>query len=265
MFTINNVVQPETLKEAYEILVSKKNNTMLGGCAFLKLSNKRIETGVDLSSLDLSYIKEDENFIEIGASTTLREIETSSLLNSYFNGILRESVKNIIGIQLRNIATAGATVFSKYGFSDFNTALLSLDAEVELYKGGRMLFEEFLSKSYEKDILSKIYIKKKGRIAVYTSFRNSSSDYPILNAAVSCLDDNWRIVLGARPQGAKIADKASALLLNKELDEKLIDEAAGIASEELTYGSNMRATEEYRRALSKVLVKRTVKEVLQCR
>lgn len=265
MFTINHIVQPETLEESYSILTSRKNNVVIGGCAFLRMGSKRICTAVELSRLNLNHIEESEYYIEIGASVTFRELETNSLINSYFNGILRESVRNIIGVQFRNVVTAGAAVFSKYGFSDLNTALLALDTDVELYRGGRMPLQEFLSKPYEKDILTKIYIRKNSRNAVYTSIRNSSSDYPILNTAVSVLEGSWRVVIGARPMGAKIASKSSMLLTREPLGEKLIEEAAEIASEELTYGSNMRGSDEYRKALSKVLVKRAVKEVLKCR
>jgi CO/xanthine dehydrogenase FAD-binding subunit len=264
LFTVIDLVQPETLEEAYNILASRKNNTILGGCAFLRMGSKRIGTAIDLSKLNLNYIKEDEMHIEIGASTTFRNIETSTLVNSYFNGVLKKAVRDIIGVQFRNIVTIGATLFSKYGFSDLITALLALDTEVELYKGGRMSLEEFLERPYERDLLYRIFIKKSQRKAVYTCLRNSASDYPILNVTVSKGESNWKIVVGARPMKAKIALNASQLLSKGPVIEKVIEEAAQIASEELIYGTNMRGTAQYRKALSKVLVKRAIMEVLEC-
>ncbi|MDP4126160.1 MAG: FAD binding domain-containing protein [Bacillota bacterium] len=265
MFTVKNIVQPESLDEAYQILCEKRNNTILGGCAFLKMGSKRIGTALDLSGLGLNYIKEHDDFVEIGAMTSLREVETNSLLGQSFNGVLPKAVRTIIGVQFRNGVTVGASVFSRYSFSDLITALLALDTEVELYKNGRMPLEDFLSKPCEKDILVRIWIKKNERQADYQGFRNSASDYSILNVAVSTLDDCWTIVVGARPRRAAIAKSASVTLSTESVTDTMIETAAQKAAEELSFGTNMRGTAEYRQALCKVLVKRGIKEVLQCK
>lgn len=265
MFTIQKLVQPETIEEAYKLLIEKKSNTVIGGSAFLRMGSKRIGTAIDLSKLNLNYIKEYSDYIEIGAMTTFRDIETNNALKEYFNGLLPKSVSNIIGVQFRNVVTVGATVYSKYGFSDFITALLSLDVDVELYETGRISLEEFLNMPYKKDILTRIFIKKNNRKACYKDFRNSISDYPILNVAVSSMDNQWKIVVGARPRGAGIATNASLELSKGSLTNKEIEAAANTASEELAFGSNMRAAGEYRKAICKVLVKRAVMEVLQCK
>jgi CO/xanthine dehydrogenase FAD-binding subunit len=265
MFTITDLVQPTTIEEAYSILISKKNNTLLGGCAFLRMGSKRIGTAVELSKLDLNYIKEVEDHIEIGAYTSLRELEINEVTKEYFNGILGKAVSDIIGIQFRNVVTIGATVFSKYGFSDLITALLALNTEVELYKGGRMSLEEFLNRPYEKDILVKVIIKKEDRKAIYGSFRNSSVDYPILNVSVSRFGKEWKLVVGARPTTAKVAVKASQALTEGEFSEELAEKACNIAAEELSFGTNMRGSAEYRQAICKVLLKRTIMEVSACK
>lgn len=265
MFTVVDLAQPDTIEEAYRILTANKSNTVLGGCAFLRLGSGKINTAIDLSNLNLNYIKELDDEIEIGAMTTFRDIETSPVLNQYFNGVLPGAVSDVIGVQFRNIVTIGATVFSKYGFSDLIPALLALDTEVELCKGGRMPLEEFLDKPSERDILIKVFIKKNKRKAVYHSMRKSRSDFPILNVAVSNMDHQWLIVVGARPSRAKIAQKASEELSNGLLNIENIENAANMAADELSFESNMRGSAEYRKAVCKVLVKRAVTEVLQCK
>lgn len=265
MFTIQHLIQPDTLEEAYHVLTNDVSNTILGGCAFLRLGSKKIGTAIDLSKLNLNHVKEKDDFIEIGAMTTFREIETNSVLNTHFNRVLPQSVSHIIGVQFRNIVTVGASVYSKFGFSDLLTALLALDTEVELYKGGRMPLADFLDRSPEKDILTRVFIKKNDRKAAYQSLRNSKSDFPILNAAVSRLDDQWCIVVGARPLRAQIAKKASAKLSKGNANSDSIANTAAMAVEELSFGSNIRGTAEYRKAMCKVLVKRAITEVLQCK
>ena len=254
MFTLMELVQPQSLEEAYEILMKRKNNIVIGGSAFLRMGEKRIGTGIDLSNLNLNLIEE----------TTLRDLEVSPILNKYFNGVIGNCVKDIIGVQFRNVVTVGASVFSKYGFSDLIVALLSLDTEVELYKGGRVKLEEFLNQKHEKDILVKVHIKKNNSKSIYKCMRNSRSDYPILNLAISKDDNNFKICVGARPQRATIAKEASEFISNNILNEENILKASEIACEELVFGSNMRASKEYRKAICKSLVKSALMEVSSC-
>ena len=264
MFTLMELVQPQSLEEAYEILMKRKNNIVIGGSAFLRMGEKRIGTGIDLSNLNLNLIEETSDYIKIGAMTTLRDLEVSPILNKYFNGVISNSVKDIIGVQFRNVVTVGASVFSKYGFSDLIVALLSLDTEVELYKGGRVKLEEFLNQKYEKDILVKVHIKNNNSKSIYKCMRNSRSDYPILNIAISKDDNNFKICVGARPQRATIAKEASEFISNNILNEENILKASEIACEELVFGSNMRASKEYRKAICKSLVKSALMEVSSC-
>ncbi|AFM40062.1 aerobic-type carbon monoxide dehydrogenase, middle subunit CoxM/CutM-like protein [Desulfosporosinus acidiphilus SJ4] len=265
MFTILDMAQPDRLEEAYEILLKRRNNTILGGCAFLKMSKKQIRTGIDLSKLKLDYIREDNGFVAIGAMTTLRELETNPLLRESFNSILSQAVSNIIGVQFRNGVTIGASVYSRYGFSDLLTALLVLDTEVELYHQGRMPLGEFLKRPCQKDILVQLRIKKSQRIAAFISFRKSASDFAVLNVAVSKLDDQWTIAVGARPGRAMIAERASRTLNKENLRAQDIEEAANIAADELSFGTNARGTADYRKALCRVLVKRGIREVILCK
>jgi CO/xanthine dehydrogenase FAD-binding subunit len=271
VFSLRAIEQPESIGQAYELLMRQKSNTILGGCAFLRLGSKRIGTGIDLSKLNLDHITEQDGFWEIGAMVSFRDLETHPLLKEAFDGILPQAVGNIIGVQFRNGVTVGGSVFSKYGFSDLLTALLALDTEVELYKAGRMSLGEFLDKPYKKDILTHIRIRKEERRASYQSLRISASDYPVLTVAVSRGERDWRIVVGARPQRARLAQKASEQLtlafsqsdnegLNINLDA-LIDQVA----QELKFGTNERGSSEYRKEISKVLVKRGITEVLTCK
>ena len=256
------LIQPDTIDEAYEILMEKRNNAILGGCAFLRLGSSKIGTGIELSKLNLDYINEYDDEIEIGAMATFRDLETSTVLQNYFNGVIPKAVSHIIGVQFRNVVTVGASVYAKYGFSDLLTALLTLDTEVELYKGGRMTLLQFLEQDYEKDLLLKIWIKKDLRRVAYGNLRNSASDFPIINVAISNLDNQWQIVAGARPGRATVATRASAKLSQGNYNVKDI---ASIATEELVFGTNARGTAEYRKAVCQVLIERGIQEVLQCK
>lgn len=258
MFIIKQHLMAKSIEEGYEVLIKNRNNMILGGTAFLKLGNKNINIGIDLSNLDLDYIKEDENNIEIGPMTTFRNIETNELLKRNFDGIIAKSVEEIVGIQLRSIVTAGATVASKYGFSDFITALLSLDTYIELYKGGMISLEEYLAEEkVPKDILMRIIIKKDSKKATFKTMRNSKSDYALLNCGVSRLNGEYRVTIGARPGRAVVKIiKEEELIENNKMNKK-IDEVVN----EMKFGTNMRASEEYRKMVAKVLVRRSIEEL----
>lgn len=259
LFTFKEYVSVKSLQQAYELNQSK-NNVVLGGLLWLKMGTKNYNTAIDLSQLELDTIVETESEIEIGCMTTLREIETSPVLNNHFNGVLSETVKNIVGIQFRNCATLGGSVYSRFGFSDVLTTLLALDTDVYLYKSGRVPLEEFIAMPIKRDILTKIIIKKDGAKAVYQSQRMSATDLSVLAVSVSLCENKWKIAVGARPTKAKLAHKAAGILSQNPSEEQ-VNNACDLLIQELNFGTNMRGSAEYRKILAKVLVKRGVKEI----
>ncbi|KDR95741.1 CO or xanthine dehydrogenase, FAD-binding subunit [Peptoclostridium litorale DSM 5388] len=262
MVSIKEYVCPKSIEEAYELLMERKNSAIIGGCAFLRMGSKSIGKGIDLSGLGLDYINEFEDRFEIGAMATLRQIETSEELKGSFGSFFEDSVKNIVGVQLRNIATIGATVFSRYGFSDPITALLALDAQVELHNGGAMSLEEFMENGPRRDILTKIIVNKNCSAASFKMIRNSMADYAIINAAVSKGEYGYRIAVGARPYAASLAKGAMEKLNGANDALSAIDDSAKTAAQELSFSGNMRASQEYRMAVCPVLVKRALMEVV---
>lgn len=262
MITFGEYLVPQTIEEAYEALISKKSARLIGGGCFLRMGHRRIGLAIDLSQAGLDYINDVGSEIEIGAMTSLRDFETSTILKEHFGSIIGDSVKHIIGVQLRNIATIGATVFSKYGFSDPITALLALNADVYLHNGGRISLESFLKEEEGRiDVLEKIIISKNVEGSSFQTFRNSAVDYAILSVAVSKTHDKYRISIGARPREATLAYDAMKYLSEVDIDEETASVAGEMAANELHFGTNNRGSGEYRRELCKVLVKRAILEV----
>ncbi|WP_243120196.1 FAD binding domain-containing protein [Caloramator sp. E03] len=257
---IKNFFRAESLKDAYEALTN--GGTILGGGAFLHLLDNEVEIAVDLSRLNLNYILEKEDVIEIGSYTTLKEIEDSSILSSYFNGILSKAASVIAGVQVRNIATIGGCIGGCYGFSDILTCLLALDAKVQLYNRGIVSMEEFIENKDTKDIIVKVIIKKDEKKASFLSMRNSYTDFSMLNVAVSNLKGGIKIAVGARPLVASYAYKAMDYLKENGLNDETIKRAGEIARDTLNFGSDIRASSEYRKELCSVLVRRGLEEVI---
>lgn len=260
MFALKEYITVKSLEEAYELLNQNKNNVILGGLLWMKMGKKNYNKGIDLSKLGLDTIIETETEIEIGCMTTLRQIETSQAINKYFDGILGESVKNIVGVQFRNCATIGGSIYSRFGFSDILTALLALDSYVHLYEGGIIPLDEFVNMNIKKDILVKIIIKKDGRRGSYKSHRITSTDFPVLAISISKYKENWKISIGARPNKGKLAVNAAKLLSENPTKDQ-IDAACEEVLNEVEFGTNLRGSAEYRKQLAKVLVRRGVEEI----
>ena len=249
MLKIKEIVRPQSLEEAYE-LNQKRTNRILGGMLWMRMSNIQIQKAIDLSGLGLDKIEETEEEFSIGCMVTLRELELHTGLNTCFEGLIRRSVENIVGVQFRNSATIGGSLFGRFGFSDVLTAFLVLDTYVELYKGGVCPLAEFASGKRDNDILVRVIVKKtKGHYA-YQSYRNTKTDFPVLAVAMAQAEDGVKAAVGARPQRAEVR---IATDLERDTLKALADSFA--------YGSNMRASAEYRKHLASVLLKRAAEEI----
>lgn len=260
MLKIKNYVKAASLEEAFE-LNQKKSACVLGGMVWLKMGNRNVSAAIDLSGLGLDTIEEHGSEFVIGCMTTLHSLETNERLNQYTHGALKESLRHIVGVQFRNCATVGGSLWGRYGFSDVLTVFLALDASVELYKGGRIPLREFVNMPKDRDILVSVVIPKKKIRTVYLSQRNTATDFPVLTCAAVLSDGEARTAIGARPGRAVLLKDTEGILKGfadmTETGQK--DAACRFASytaESLSCGSNMRASAEYRKLLAEVLTRR---------
>ena len=258
MITIKEYFVAASLEEAYNKLTSGKKNIILGGMMWLKMQSKMVPVAIDLSQLGLDKIEEKDDVIEIGAMTSLRQLEKSDILRQYFGDVFKNALSHIVGTQFRNTATIGGSVFSRFGFSDPLTVLLALDTQVELYGAGRMSLEEFMLAKPQKDLLVKLIIKKEQTKVIYKCQRQTATDFPNLTVCVSEREEKYKIVVGARPQKAKLAYEGMKLLNEGQAPVKVAD----VVAEELNFGDNMRASGAYRKHLAKVLVRRSLEELM---
>lgn len=254
MLKIKEYVKAESLEQAYE-LNQKKTNCVIGGMLWLKMVTRNVQKAIDLSGLGLDQIEEDDEKFSIGAMVTLRQIELHEGLNTWSHGAVKESVTHIVGVQFRNLATVGGSIFGKFGFSDVLSCFLAFDSYVELHHEGIIPLEQFAVNKYPDDILVRLIVKKHPQESVYLSHRNSKTDFPVLTCAISLGKEEAYAVVGARPSRAvkvKLSDQWNVMIKDDEGRRKIADEVTG----QLNFGSNMRGSADYRRHLSEVLIRR---------
>jgi CO/xanthine dehydrogenase FAD-binding subunit len=278
MLVIKNYRKVESLEEAWE-LNQKKTNRIIGGMLWLKMSSGRVQTAIDLSGLGLDTIEETEEEFRIGCMVTLRQLEHHEGLARYTEGAMCESVRHIVGVQFRNLATVGGSIFGRFGFSDVLTIFLAMDSYVELYRGGIVPMREFAQMKKDNDILVRVLVKKTPGHFCYQSVRNTTTDFPVLTCASSCMGGVLRAAVGARPgravlmeeqiSGQGICEKENgndpADGTNRNDDCQAAAERAlafaDQASKQVVTGTNLRGSAEYRTHLVRVLVRRTCLEL----
>lgn len=236
MLKIKNYVKAKSLAEAYE-LNQKKTACILGGMVWLKMSDKTVSTAIDISGLGLDTITETEEEFVIGAMTSLRDLEMHQGLEQYTKGAVKESLRHIVGVQFRNCATVGGSIFGRFGFSDVLTMFLAMDTYVELYDKGRLPLSEFAQMKKDRDILVNIIVKKTPLSVCYLSQRNTSTDFPVLTCAASLVGEEARTVIGARPARSVVLEDEKGILknfryLSKEKKKEAAKEFAEYAAEQ---------------------------------
>lgn len=251
MVTIKNYVLAQSLEEAWT-LNQKRSSRVLGGMLWLKMGRGTVQTAIDLSALGLDTIEETPDGFSIGAMVTLRQLEQHPGLNAYTQNAVCKAVEDIVGVQFRNLATVGGSLWGRFGFSDVLTVFLAMDCQVELYKGGIVPLEVFLSMKHDRDILVRVLVKKVPARFAYTAMRIQRTDFPVLTCAVSDIGGVQRAVIGARPNKAMVIEN------NARLGAA---EFAAYVAQTVPTGSNLRGSAAYRTQLARVLTQRALAEL----
>ena len=260
MLNIQTYVRAKSLEEAYT-LNQKRNARVLGGMLWLKMASNTVGTAIDLCELGLDTIEEDETGFTLGAMATLRMLEQHPGLAAYTQNAAAKAVQDIVGVQFRNMATVGGSVWGRFGFSDVLTLLLAADARVNLYKAGTLPIETFAVMPYDRDLLVSVTVPKYRDAAfAYKAMRIQRTDLPVLNCALARLDGEYRLAVGARPGKAVLLRDENGLLADGITPESAAAFAA-YAAQNVPTGANARGSAEYRTHLVEVLTRRCALEL----
>ncbi|MEA1975737.1 MAG: FAD binding domain-containing protein [Bacillota bacterium] len=252
---IDNYVLPKSLSEAYGLLKKNEKSIIIAGGAYLRLQKRKVALGIDIENLGLDYIIEENNQLKIGSMTKLRELEINKYTINELDGALSNMVKQIGGIQLRNIVTVGGGICGRYSFSDILPTLAALNVDLKFYNHGIININEYLENDLKRDILLEIIIDLNQKCVV-KFFKNTYKEYSLINLALAKNSNGFNIAVGARPGRAKVA-KFSSKILTNEMD---IDNVCEMLVDELLFKTDFRASDKYRKALAKTLLKEAYKE-----
>ncbi|NWJ96129.1 MAG: xanthine dehydrogenase family protein subunit M [Chloroflexi bacterium] len=274
---------PSTLDETLLLLdqYGEDGKILAGGHSLIPAMRLRLaqpEKIIDIGALrpQLSYIKQNDNNIVIGAMTSYYEIETSTLLKETWP-VLPEATSLIGDTQIRNWGTIGGSLVHADPSSDLPAVLLALGAELVLQSkaGGERLvpIEEFfvhiMTTSIEpNELLIEIRIPKpQGQKASYVKLANKASHYAVVGAAV-VVSLNQGIIreikiafsgLAATPLRAEGVEEA---LKGQLPNDAIIAAACKECAAEVDALTDLHGSQEYRRAMAEVYAKRAIKAAI---
>jgi len=270
------------LEEACALLSDDGDaKALAGGTALLTLIKHGIfipKTLVNLKKIGgMSGIDYDrQRGLRIGALTTIYDVESSPLVRQYYPW-LAEACHVVANIRIRNMATIGGNLAHGDYQSDPPTALVALDAGVELTRrtGTRqMKLSEFLLGSYETalqpgELLSALVVPPpdnwRGTYVKFTT--GSSEERPCAGIAALvrmeqgvCRD--LRLVVGAvSPRPVRI-HHAEEFARGKEITEAVLQTISAEASRAVDPIDDLRGSVSYKRHLVGVLVRRALAAVI---
>lgn len=253
-----NFYRATSLEDAYRKLSENPKNAVIAGGLWMKKMGQSYETLIDLSGLGLDQIIDLGDYLKVGSLVTLRTFETSPLVIEICGGLASTAAGEILGVNFRNLATIGGSVFGRYPFSDVITALLALDVTLEFYPKQKMTLEEYLGfRGRVPGILIALYIKKQKGKAFYKKVKANTLDFPLVNIAIAVRDGKHYISVGSRPMIASLAHDAM-----KEADAGAAPEkVAKLAAEGYSFTDSAQIGKDYRKEITEVYIRRGLKEV----
>jgi len=261
---VKELIRAIDAEAAYTLLNEFKGSKVMAGGAWMKLSVKSVDKLILLDDLNLDYIKEENEYLEIGAMTSLRTMEMHPTIKSLNSGILAKAIKSIMGVQVRNVATIGGSVMGRFAFSDILGALLVLDCRLYFHELHEISLFDFLQMpKVPRDILLSIKIKKSSGKGYFHKVSKTHLDFSLLNIAIT-KNELFKIAIGSRPQTATLAISTANFLNSQSvINEAIIKKAVEIACEEIKVSTNLRASKEYREVLLKTYLTRGLLEVIK--
>jgi aerobic carbon-monoxide dehydrogenase medium subunit len=217
----------------------------------------------------LHGIRADNGSLMIGAASTHRAIESSSLVLELLPA-LAAMERQVANIRVRNVGTLGGNLCFSDPHSDPATFLLALDAEAE-WADHRAPLHEFLIGPYQTalapgDLLRAIRIPlpTPGTRIVHQKLAFHERPAATVTAVVHVQEHaitNARIAVGSVGPTALRVEAAEAQLGGVATsDTKAIAEAAATAAEASQATEDANGSAEYKRELVRVLVTRCLRE-----
>ncbi|MDH2900372.1 MAG: xanthine dehydrogenase family protein subunit M [archaeon] len=271
---------PKTLSEAISLLETSGSDSKIlaGGQSLIPLMKLRLGSPsrlIDINNIEgLSYIRESDSFLRIGALTRMADLESSDLIKKKYS-VINDAASHIADPTVRNLGTAGGNVSHADPANDLPATMLALGAEFvatgpagsRVIKAKDFFVDTFTTALTHREILTEIRVPQysPGTGGAYLKLEKRVGDFAIAGVAVQiCLDTDGKVAragIGLTAVGPSViqAEEAEQSLLGQKLTEDTIGTAARLAAQASTPSSDLRGPAEYKKEMVKVLTSRALK------
>ena len=271
---------PRYIKELKKILKKNTDAQLLSGGTDLSLivtkERKDISSIIYMNSIkELNYIKNNNEYIEVGASTPLIEFEY--YIKKYYPDFTKV-LKRYGSPQIRNVGTIAGNIATASPIGDCLPLLISLNAIVILqdFKKSKILFLDSFFINYRKTQLRKdqfihsirIPIFKNSIFKAYKISKRFDDDISSVCAAfnleiVKNRIESIRIAYGGMASVPKRAIFCEKILLNSLFTQENCNKAKEALEKDFKPISDMRASSLYRMEIAKNLLEKCFVEIKQ--
>jgi carbon-monoxide dehydrogenase medium subunit len=276
-------VAPKTVSEAVAALGQDENAKVLaGGQSLIPLMRFRLAGPtllVDLNRVEgLSYVKEEEGYLKIGAMTRQSTVEHSELVNMKYS-LLADTVKVLSDPVVRNLGTVGGNVANADPVNDEPATMLAYEAEVVAMgpSGERVVpitsfyLDLYQSALARDEILTEVRVPmpRPRNGGAYFKLERKIGDYATVAVAAQVeLDENHNFAsvgIGLTNVGLTAIKAAAAenFLRGKAPSDDNLRQAAALAAEAAQPIADARGSEEYKRSLVKTYTIRALRLAVQ--
>ena len=275
---------PTSIIEASALLarLGEDAKILSGGQSLIPLMKLRLANPhhlVDINGIPgLSFIREADGFLRIGALTRESDLEESELIRTRYP-LIHDTSQVIADPVVRNLATIGGNLAHADPANDHPAAMLAAGAEiVAAGRAGerRLPIESFFTGPFATalkadEILTEIRVPvPTARSAgAYLKVERKVGDFATAAVAVQITlaanDLCSRIGIGLTNVGLTPikAGKAEGALRGQRLDDKAIKEAARLAADAAQPAADLRGPVEYKKDLVRVLTVRALHRALE--
>lgn len=277
-------LEPASVEEACRMLAELEDDdvrVIAGGTALTLTMRQRMVQPTHLVSLAridrLRGITFDQtNGLRIGSMARHSDIAYSPLVRQHFP-VLASMAERVANPQVRNQGTIGGNLCYGDPSTDPPTCLLALNASVvlESARGQRVLpLDAFIVDYFETaqepdELLVEIRVPPLGQgvAGLYNRFLRTAAEHrPLVSVALvarnkggACLEP--RLAVGASTPVPMRLSRAEAYLEGRVINPVVAAEVADIVAQDIEPISDIRGSAEFRRAMVKAMVRRTVCEL----
>lgn len=269
---------PRSLDEAIALLRQNAGAKVLaGGQSLIPAMRFRLaqpEVLVDINGIaQLDYIKQQNGYLAIGALTREVALEESPIVAQSYP-LLLDTAKVVADPLVRQRATVGGNLAHADPANDHPATMLAYGASVVARgPGGERVIgiDQFFTGLFESalapnEILTEIRIPTPGpgSSGAYVKIERKVGDYAVTGVAVQltlagAVCQSIRIALtNVNPTPLRVLD-AERRLTGQALTEEALEAAGVLAAAACSPSADLRGSEEYKRDLTRVVLKRAVR------